>query len=393
MKFGSIFSASWSKLSTFAKCPRKAYYLYVQRYKPPPTEALLRGRGAHYGQEIDNTSKLAGEVLPIGQVLDAAVYAYEEEGGKSVDFFAKEHKAQLDTFEKSGERSQICPVPGTVESHFRIELEVPREEEEKPLTACVEGFVDVLSLNEEGGKSVVDYKTVARPHTLNDVRTDLQFALYAEGACADSVKVVDFVKYVKQHPTTRVIGPVAPASKNKLFTFLTDTIGSFLRCVKDGHWPKCAPTCYWCSPKACEFYDKCYGSESKLKVTKLEPAGTLPTPDWRKKIQGVEPMKLGDMFGSSYLKAADLKKATVVTIEDFKQEKVGQDQEEKWVLYAKEMTKGIVLNKTMGEQLKAIFGDVEDSDELLGKKIEIYVDRTVPFAGKIVGGVRFREAK
>ncbi len=82
---------------------------------------------------------------------------------------------------------------------------------------------------------------------------------------------------------------------------------------------------------------------------------------------------------------------TVLTIKSYEQEMMGQgkDAQEKWVLYFREIKKGLGLNKTNGKMCCKLFGS-DDMDDWIGKKIAIYVKDDVEFQGEIVSAIRVR---
>lgn len=280
---------SWSKLDTFARCPRKAFYRYVMRKREPVSEALLFGRGVHIGQEADNLERVKGRKrLPVGEVLDAAAEGYRGEGGSRVDAFVTEHQIQLERYEESGERAVLEPRKGSVEGAFEVRVGVTHDPDRAPEfePAVIEGFVDCVSDEIEGGV-VVDYKAVGRPVSKRDAEGSLQGELYRMGAEVPGLKFVSFVKAGKQKPTAKVTPVVRGIQRNRSFLlqFLADTIAAFRRCWGSGDWPKCTPSCHWCSPAACGYYEMCYPGRAPTKyiqVEEVKPVGTVPTPEWRK---------------------------------------------------------------------------------------------------------------
>ena len=84
-------------------------------------------------------------------------------------------------------------------------------------------------------------------------------------------------------------------------------------------------------------------------------------------------MSIMSRFPDEYLKGPDIEAGEVVTITHVTDERVGEDQELKPVLYIEEYDRGIILNKTNARTLARILGD----DETLwpGKKIVVI---TVP---------------
>jgi hypothetical protein len=290
---------SYSKAACFSKCPRKCFYKYVTKKKESVSAALLFGRGAHDGQETDAYAKLRGELLPIKQVLEAAVAGFEHEKKEtgllhaSTDEFVAEHKKQLEIYESTGERAKIVPVPGTVEAMFQIDIDVGGGDAPK-VAATVEGFTDVVSQNPETGvRTAVDYKTAGRPVSDVEAENHLQLMLEAVGAGAGSAKIVTFVKHQKQKPTCKVTGevPVTEERWQKVLAWLADTIHGFRRCLKSGDFPKCSPECFWCGPQWCDFYQLCYPTHLEdlgnwIEVKEIRPAGTLPVQEWRESLAG-----------------------------------------------------------------------------------------------------------
>lgn len=104
-------------------------------------------------------------------------------------------------------------------------------------------------------------------------------------------------------------------------------------------------------------------------------------------------MKVKDMIESKYLRKEDFDEDQICTIKGLKLEDLGKDdkKEERWILYFREHSKGIVLNVTSIRVLEAAYGD--ESDLWIGKKVTVYVDPNVSFQGRVVGGLRLRPVK
>jgi len=99
-------------------------------------------------------------------------------------------------------------------------------------------------------------------------------------------------------------------------------------------------------------------------------------------------MKMHELFPSKYLKGEEIKdKPILVTITDGKLEEMQDGGSYKPVLYFK-VGKPMVLNKTNGDVIAEAYGD--DSDSWMGKKIILYFDKNVSYAGKRTGGIRVR---
>ena len=95
-----------------------------------------------------------------------------------------------------------------------------------------------------------------------------------------------------------------------------------------------------------------------------------------------------EAFPSRFWKAADLPPAgIVVKIAKLELDKIGPNQEEKYVLYFKGQDKQLVVNSTNWDLIEAFCG--ADSDVWGGKDICLYPDKT-PFQGKLTPCIRVR---
>ena len=104
-----------------------------------------------------------------------------------------------------------------------------------------------------------------------------------------------------------------------------------------------------------------------------------------------EMAKVSEMIVSKFLKKEDFDEDMVATIKGVKLEDVGNQGEQRWVLYFRELAKGLVLNVTTIRVLEGAYGD--DSDGWVGKRVQIYVDPSVSFQGRMTGGLRLRVSK
>lgn len=104
---------------------------------------------------------------------------------------------------------------------------------------------------------------------------------------------------------------------------------------------------------------------------------------------------IADLGSSKYIKQTDVQPPILVTISGYKKQNVAKEDEKpenKFVLFFKETDKGLVLNTTNGNLIAEITGS-PDLDEWEGKKIVLFNDMSVYYAGKKTGGVRARAPK
>jgi hypothetical protein len=105
-------------------------------------------------------------------------------------------------------------------------------------------------------------------------------------------------------------------------------------------------------------------------------------------------MKLDQMLESRYLKQSDFTQPALLTIKGVSRVNLAAEDEipeYKWTLSFVEKDKPMVLNSTNLKRTFKAAGD--DTDLWPGKRIVVYVDDEVEYAGKVVGGLRIRAAK
>lgn len=105
--------------------------------------------------------------------------------------------------------------------------------------------------------------------------------------------------------------------------------------------------------------------------------------------------RTSDMIPSKFLKQSDIGEGKLVTIRNLTKENVARDDAEpeyKWTIHFDELDKPLVLNTTNIGILEAILQS-DNSDDWTGKQVVLYVDPTVNFGGKVVGGIRVRAKK
>ena len=102
--------------------------------------------------------------------------------------------------------------------------------------------------------------------------------------------------------------------------------------------------------------------------------------------------KISEMRESKFLKKEDVGRGVLATIAGCLQHNVameGASPEHKWCLSFHELDKPLVLNSTNIQLCAQICGS-EDTDHWTGRKIVLYTDPNVSYAGKLVGGIRVR---
>jgi hypothetical protein len=91
---------------------------------------------------------------------------------------------------------------------------------------------------------------------------------------------------------------------------------------------------------------------------------------------------------SQYIKKESLTEPVTLTIASYEKRNVGTEEkpDHKWCLFFEEIDEILTLNSTRGYQLAGDFNDPE-MDHWVGRKVRLYVDPKVMYAGKKVGGI------
>jgi hypothetical protein len=94
-----------------------------------------------------------------------------------------------------------------------------------------------------------------------------------------------------------------------------------------------------------------------------------------------------------YLKYTDIpdNEDTILTIKRVSLEKFEKDgkSDAKWCLFFEEIEQGLALNKINTDSVRKATG-VDDTDDLPGKRIALFVKEDVEYAGEMVSAIRVR---
>jgi len=105
--------------------------------------------------------------------------------------------------------------------------------------------------------------------------------------------------------------------------------------------------------------------------------------------------KVSEMRESKFLKQSDIGTGVLMTVRGCNPHNVakeGAEPEQKWCLEFEESDKPLVLNSTNIQLCERIFAS-DDTDYWVGKRLVLYVDPTVSYGGKVIGGIRVRAPK
>ena len=97
-----------------------------------------------------------------------------------------------------------------------------------------------------------------------------------------------------------------------------------------------------------------------------------------------------DFLGGNYLRKADIDEPAMVTVANVWSEAVMNSARKKLMISFNEIEKPLILNKTNIKRLVDIFS-TQDTSQWRGR-VTLYVEQGVEYAGRVVGGLRLKEA-
>lgn len=97
-----------------------------------------------------------------------------------------------------------------------------------------------------------------------------------------------------------------------------------------------------------------------------------------------------DFLGGNYLRKEDVTGPVTVTIEDVRSVAIPNADRKKLVVWFRETTKPLILNMTNTRKMVDIFHNTNTAT--WRGRITLYVEASVHYGGKLVGGIRLQPA-
>ena len=173
---------SYSRISTFEKCPLKFKFRYIDKIVPEIEKTIE----AHLGKTVHSSLEYLYLNVKGGKIpsIDEIIVSYTDEWEKEFtpDTIIVNHDlTEKDYFNKGIQfivsyYTQHHPFDdNTLEVEKRILLELDEEGSYK-----IQGFIDRLAYNLETGEyEIHDYKTANYPPSIESLKKDRQLALYS----------------------------------------------------------------------------------------------------------------------------------------------------------------------------------------------------------------------
>ena len=260
---------SYSGLSTLKHCPYQFNLIYNEGKRSSDTTlALQLGTLLHY--VLEQKGKMLTKLYPNGDKNDVIVDYHTlsgilENGTEITDEKTKEKILGLKDLKQN--YWEIWGVPDsegrTYDEKIELFMKVLTDEMEntewKPYLfehpfefvyndkIILHGFIDRVDKNDNGDFRVIDYKTNKKPYPDKELKTSLQFGIYALAMLNEFDKVPTEYQYrlilLDQEQRALSFG-----WEKRLISALDGLVNDLENRKQSGEWtPKPTPLCHWCN--------------------------------------------------------------------------------------------------------------------------------------------------
>lgn len=252
-----------SQISMYYRCPHQYYLRYVEGIKSPPGVALVEGSAHHAALEEDNNYYIKrGKRLPLKKVQKVFEERFADGKREIKKWWGEKDKDVI-------ERGRIIQEVHRVEfsSHFQPEAS-EHEANYKIGDVYVKGIVDTFGTVDNKHlytnpmkkiKSVVDYKTVSRKKTQDDLDNDFQLTHYGWYVLSTMKMKEPYVGFccLMKDSFKSVWQPVlVTVSRIKWYRHIVLSVAD---AISRGSFPVRNPVGWECSEKFCGYYKRCKG--------------------------------------------------------------------------------------------------------------------------------------
>jgi len=249
---------SYTQINMAGRCMTQYEFRYIQGMKRKPKVAMIVGGATHESIQPNMEHKRdTGQLLPLEAVQDFARDALvkrweqegvelepeeEEKGWKKVQAEAIDTAISLGVLHHRSVAQTVVPL--YVERPWRIEIpNYPYD---------LIGYIDI---QEES--RIRDTKTTGRAPAKDAAETDDQLTLYAMAGLVLDKKIPELqFDWLVKKKTPEVVSQSTTRTVED-FDPILNTIEIMARCIEAGLFPPTNPKNWWCSPKACGYWNEC----------------------------------------------------------------------------------------------------------------------------------------
>ncbi len=252
-----------SQFNMVRRCARQYMYRYVEERVQPPVIAMIRGTAVHHGAEVTHRKTIeTGTPMSIEEASQEVADKFED-GSEDIEDWEDEDPGRIkdrtiNSFQIYYEqavpkikplRVEHCfaqfigtvPVRGIIDLVDSVETDTPTVDDDPDNPPMVE--------------VVSDLKTTTRKWPEQKLRHEPQLTFYAIVENTERVRA-DFV--LDQKSGVKYV----PARSIRTVTdkqVLVEDVEEVVYQIKMGHFPRCDPTSWVCTPRFCGYYERCRG--------------------------------------------------------------------------------------------------------------------------------------
>lgn len=240
---------SISQVKLFSICQQKYFWQYVERLPYYSNYAMVSGKALHAGLEENNLELIAGKKgLTKEQLVESAVASYEDETENIEDF-----DVEID----AGKDKLVKEITPTTEVYLNdVQPQLIEDEivsAEQAISVDIHGIPFVGYVDITTKSMLFDYKTLGRRKSKDQINYDPQLVAYEKIIG----KQGGFISFLRGKPITEINLPErSQGVTDKLWTWVSEVIGSIECAKKTGDFTKCEPTNWMCNK--CSFRFKCF---------------------------------------------------------------------------------------------------------------------------------------
>lgn len=270
---------SVSQAGRFLKCPRQWELIYVDQ-KPQRTSArMFQGVQVHSAVEAVLQDVIdTGVVPPLERATDTFSDAFDAQKALIEDWEGEDEGLVKDTGIRCTKvfHQEAAPLatPVSVETSFHAVITSADGKVRLPLFGRIDNIQvqvhtreeyqrvrETLKTNPVYGKPLRlhDLKVSMDKWTEDDVKNDLQLAVYGHAQGVPDVQIDNLVKGRGKRPRPRletVTGVMTPSMTRHALAVVED-VG---RSIAMGHFPRTDPSNWWCGEKWCSVWRYCRGA-------------------------------------------------------------------------------------------------------------------------------------
>ena len=252
-----------SQFDMFRRCPRQYMYRYINDLVRPPAVAMIRGTAVHHGAEVTHRHTIEkGKPLALKDAEQEVADVYDRKSEDIEDWEGEDPGKEKDATVRNFRIYYMQAVPkikpvkvestfakfiGTVPVRGVIDLVDSIETD----TPTVDDDPDNLPMVEV----VSDLKVTGRKWPEQKVRHAPQLTFYSIVEDTERVRV-DFLLDQKSGTRYEPISSYRTINDRQI---LVEDLEETVFLIKQGHFPRCDPTSWVCTPRFCGYYERCRG--------------------------------------------------------------------------------------------------------------------------------------